>query len=126
MGKLLSQVLNKSRTLLCCTYDDDHGGQHHHYHFWCPACRRLHLYNTEGEIRWSFDGNLESPTFKPSLKYTGGPAGVKCHLWCKNGVLEYCNDTPHAEFKGKSVPMVEMDESMLGEHTLFSVPIQQL
>jgi hypothetical protein len=38
------------------------------YAWWCPACREMHPL-PDG---WTFDGNLERPTFSPSFKH--GPA----------------------------------------------------
>lgn len=40
---------------------------------WCPACRRPHVFAVErpstspSAARWSFDGNVEKPTFSPSM-----------------------------------------------------------
>jgi hypothetical protein len=34
---------------------------------WCPGCGEMHVVPDS----WTFDGNLESPTFSPSVKITG-------------------------------------------------------
>jgi hypothetical protein len=44
------------------------------YYFWCPGCEELHSFITQrsdsfrpsGPL-WDFDGNMECPTFSPSL-----------------------------------------------------------
>lgn len=60
------------------------------YVFWCPACKETHSFNVgEGEEKWSFNGDMDKPSFVPSLKYD------KCHLVLLNGVIEYCADCWH-------------------------------
>jgi len=82
--------------------------------FWCPGCKTNHRFVTklaEGETGpcWSFDGNLEAPTFSPSLLYNrdgGDPAkGVhRCHLFLRKGMVEYLPDCTH-EYAGKTIPV---------------------
>jgi hypothetical protein len=33
---------------------------------WCPGCKTQHPFDLN---RWQFDGNLEAPTFSPSLLF---------------------------------------------------------
>jgi hypothetical protein len=47
---------------------------------------------------WLFNGDLEFPTFSPSLKYDD------CHLILRRGILEFCGDCKH-ELKNKDVEM---------------------
>lgn len=88
--------------------------------FWCPGCQRGHIYETP---RWKFDGNVEAPTFSPSLlMYVTlvypdelavaaaegkGTRRTECHLHVRKGQLEYCGDCPHA-LSGKTIPMEEI------------------
>lgn len=73
------------------------------YSFYCPACKTLHSFNTYGDSPlWWFDGNLEKPSFSPSLRML--PSG--CHLYVTGGQIIYCNDCPH-EFKNKTIDMVD-------------------
>lgn len=50
---------------------------------WCPACKGVHVFtidnpNSNG-ARWTWDGNIEAPTFTPSMKITWGrQADPKC------------------------------------------------
>lgn len=73
---------------------------------------------------WKFDGNLERPTFSPSVKITGkqtvkkdgrwtgewvmGPDGRAldecCHYILTAGILNYCSDCTH-RFAGQQVPL---------------------
>jgi hypothetical protein len=76
------------------------------YLFWCPGCKCTHPFEVP---RWTFDGNVEKPTFSPSLRvfYTHPQTKQQvttCHLFVKAGMIEYCGDSPHA-LAGKTVPM---------------------
>lgn len=98
---------------------------------YCQACRQIHVFNVEqptrawpefgikGGVRWTFNGNLERPTFGPSMLITAGgftsEAGKKvkkrtvCHYHLQDGILKYCADSPHA-FANKQVPLEEIPE----------------
>jgi len=74
--------------LLKCT-----GGYAHH----CAGCNAKHILPT-GEpyhINWSFNGDLEKPSFSPSFKHTIGKAGSNevCHYTITDGVIHYYSDT---------------------------------
>ena len=77
---------------------------------------------------WTFDGNLESPTFSPSVKITGKHAVVDergewtgewvrdasgnavdycCHYVLTAGVIQFCGDCTHA-MVGQAVPLPEL------------------
>lgn len=57
---------------------------------WCPGCDCAHGMNT----RWSFDGNMERPTFSPSvLARTGGKV---CHSFIRDGRIQFLADSTHA------------------------------
>lgn len=69
--------------------DGSHGG-------WianCPACGWSHLFDQ----RWTFNGDVESPTFAPSMLVHGDPDGgpKRCHSYLRNGVWEYLSDCEH-------------------------------
>lgn len=81
------------------------------YSFHCPGCGHAHWYKIAGKgIQWQFDGNLEKPTFAPSLlneSYVGPvKSGQKCHLFLRGGMLEFCGDSTH-ELAGKTVELPE-------------------
>lgn len=81
---------------------------------WCPGCEELHQLPDQ----WSFDGNVDKPTFSPSFLHTmvrfdsytpdgigvGERRQVVCHYILKNGVLEYQNDCFH-KLSGQHVPL---------------------
>lgn len=87
--------------------------------FHCPACDQMHFYRTkEFEFpgpKWDFNGNVENPTFSPSLLVlTNAPRNeeekinrveyTQCHLFITNGQILYCTDCPH-ELAGQSIPL---------------------
>jgi hypothetical protein len=80
--------------------------------FWCPGCGHAHCYYTGAQEReshrWQFDGNTQKPTFSPSLlcRWNEGepPIEKRCHLFVRNGMIEYCGDSSHS-LAGKTIPM---------------------
>ena len=84
-------------------------------YFWhCPACAEMHPLPDS----WAFNGNLESPTFKPSFKHTGirfaayTPEGIGigarvervCHYIVTDGQVAYCGDCWHTS-ANQTIPM---------------------
>jgi Family of unknown function (DUF6527) len=76
------------------------------YYFWCPACRKLHpFYVSQRPTVWQFNGDQVKPSFTPSLKVLD----CGCHLFVREGTIQYCDDCGHS-MKGQTVPMVPLDE----------------
>ena len=90
------------------------------YHHWCPACDEPHgiaikVPNRLGAT-WSFDGNLERPTFHPSVRcFTTDEHGVQhtaiCHYFITAGQIAFCSDNPHA-LNGLTVPLPDYPERL--------------
>lgn len=80
------------------------------YLHWCPACLEMHILPDHG---WTFDGNLERPTFQPSFKHESGLEGARwiCHYVLTSGILNYCTDCSHG-MAGRSVPMELVPEEL--------------
>lgn len=78
------------------------------YHFHCPACDHAHLVYTAGSNvpKWSFNGDLEKPTFSPSLRcfWPGREKEYTCHSFIRNGKMEFLNDCTH-DMAGKTVEL---------------------
>jgi hypothetical protein len=91
-------------------------GQTTGYRFWCPGCEEFHSFRIarfpgdkpDAPI-WAFNGNLESPTFTPSLRYLRTEVTKGCHLVLTAGLLSYLNDCDHA-LAGKKVQLGEVPE----------------
>lgn len=86
---------------------------------------------------WSFDGNVDKPTFGPSVKissghYIPGELGKRCwctlaketgeptdfacsvcHYFVRAGRIEFCSDSTH-QFAGKTVDMSPLPEHVKG------------
>jgi hypothetical protein len=55
--------------------------------FWCPACLGRHWWDG----RWSWNGDLERPTVRPSVE----TAATGCHLFLTDGRVTYTDDCRH-------------------------------
>jgi hypothetical protein len=97
------------------------------YVHWCPACEEAHTIFDN----WQFDGNLERPTFIPSVKITGVQTVVVdgrwtgewvhdaagntvplcCHYSLTAGVLQFHGDCTH-RLKGQKAPLPELPAHM--------------
>ena len=98
------------------TKSNEEGGESgESFWFWCEGCNTNHRFVTKhptGQTGpcWSFDGNIESPTFAPSLLCNrhATPEDValgvhRCHLFLRKGMIEYLGDCTH-HLKGQTVP----------------------
>lgn len=101
------------------------------YFHWCPGCKQLHaIYtiNPGGRPQWSFNGDVNMPSFSPSiLCFTTEDDNKRetlCHYFIKTGAeliqrdptldktksyIDFCGDSPH-EFGGKVVPLPELPD----------------
>lgn len=96
------------------------------YVFDCPGCKMQHMpvvgYEASykertltagrGAPQWGFNGDINSPTFTPSLlirEYEGQNVVRVCHFFIKNGTIEFLNDCTHP-LKGRTVPMAEVGD----------------
>ena len=79
------------------------------YSHWCPGCEEMHIIyvgNSPPHPNWSFDGNVDAPTFNPSVRitYDGRDEHTVCHYFLHAGQLQFCGDCTHA-LAGKTVPL---------------------
>jgi hypothetical protein len=74
------------------------------FEFFCPACRNNHSFETP---RWTFNGNVDKPTFKPSLRLLNDTDVILCHLNLTDGLIFFHGDCPH-DLAGKTVPMEDL------------------
>lgn len=79
---------------------------HKAFRFYCPGCKCTHMIPVEGPKAWEFDGNMDKPTFKPSILTWGD--GWRCHSFIRNGQWQFLGDCTH-ELAGKTVDMVDGD-----------------
>jgi hypothetical protein len=81
-------------------------------HFWCPGCEDAHGVTVDTPNGWTWNGDLEHPTFNPSVKVSGvqwsadmglhktnhavapGESTV-CHSFVREGQIEFLSDCTH-------------------------------
>ena len=96
MSALVSEVRNQAGELIgyaarcpACSADPDAGSAH-----------VFHSKMATGTPGWAFNGNMERPTFSPSMlaRWTNGLTGreVVCHSFLRDGKWEYLSDCTHA------------------------------
>lgn len=103
---------------------------------WCPGCGEMHGVTVTRDPKagkgWFFNGNIEKPTFKPSVKITGiqtvvdskgewtgewkrdakgKPLPYCCHYILTDGILNFQPDCTHG-LKGQKVPLPALPEWM--------------
>lgn len=90
--------------------------------FKCPGCGQYHGYTIElgpGETGpvWTFNGDVDSPTFGPSYRTWTGPEGSppdwQCHFFVENGMIRFCGDCidnhQPAKWNGQVMELQELD-----------------
>jgi hypothetical protein len=83
---------------------------------WCPACKTLHEIAVDTPFsngaRWSFNGDLDAPSFTPSVNLSIGPFedqhSVRCHYFITAGKISFCGDCTHG-LAGQTVDLPELD-----------------
>ncbi|MDP3652410.1 MAG: DUF6527 family protein [Rhodoferax sp.] len=102
------------------------------YAFRCPGCGHTHMLpvgpgNGETYARWSFNGDLDKPTFSPSvfaqgnkqqfdergewngkweMDAAGQPIPYTCHSFVTDGRIQFLGDCTHA-LAGQTVDLSE-------------------
>lgn len=102
--------------------------------FWCPGCESVHQVRT-GPGQWTFNGNLDRPTFQPSILVTSGhyasghdgkscwctfnaekiakgddPSGFtcqRCHTFVTDGRIQFLPDCSHG-LAGQTIAMPDL------------------
>lgn len=82
---------------------------HGSFMFHCPGCEHAHIFDTVRKIYtngvWTFNGDREKPTFRPSLLVTS--PGFVCHSFVTDGQIQFLGDCTH-HLAGVTVAMVEI------------------
>ncbi len=79
------------------------------FYFFCPGCQCEHgvwtTISNYNNAKWCFNGNMDKPTFSPSIKVTIGhhpkPNEV-CHSFVRDGKIQFLDDCTH-DLKGTTV-----------------------
>lgn len=82
--------------------------------FFCPGCKydhpftvRQYLADAENDI-WEFNGDINKPTFSPSLLVFKSVPEKRCHSFVKDGKIEFLKDCFH-ELAGQTVELPEYE-----------------
>ena len=75
-------------------------GNHAGWMIFCPGCDEYHIFDK----RWTFNGDLEKPTFTPS--YLSKTQDTVCHSFVTDGAIRYLGDCTH-KLKGQTVDLPE-------------------
>ncbi len=114
----------------------DHSTGDEGLHFRCPGCNEPHMIKTKGDGSWGWNGDVEKPTFTPSVMVTGtmmtdkGRADYEawrvagmperngvpfdsapycCHLFVTDGQVQFLSDCTHA-LAGQTVPLAPIPQ----------------
>jgi hypothetical protein len=82
------------------------GGEPTH---WCPGCGELHRIdvnaaNPNTGSQWTWDGNVDIPTFSPSINIVG-----RCHYFIVAGQIQFCKDSRH-KLAGQTVDLPDLPD----------------
>jgi uncharacterized protein DUF6527 len=81
---------------------------------WCPGCRQRHVFFvSKPSVRghqWKWDGNVDKPTFSPSMNISWGePVIDRCHYFIRGGMIQFLGDCTHA-LKNQTIELPDMPE----------------
>lgn len=89
-------------------------GRPKQYWFHCPGCENDHAFTVGGphpgwgDARWTFNGSMDKPTFKPSLMCNRDDPKSRCHFFVTDGIIEFQQDCHHS-LAGKKVEMLDWE-----------------
>lgn len=77
----------------------------------CPGCGHLHSIDLS---RWTWNGDLEKPTFQPSLLVswdfrTRGKIESYCHSFITDGKIQFLSDSQHS-LSGQTVDLPNVED----------------
>lgn len=80
------------------------------YFIECPGCNVMHPIHVgeQHKIRWGFNGDIDSPTFTPSLMVNAG-SKRQCHSFIVGGEIQFLSDCHH-DLAGKTVSLIEIED----------------
>lgn len=92
---------------------------------WCPACKEMHAFATLAPLkngaRWTWNGNVDKPTFTPSMNISVGPYKdedfdiplSRCHYILTNGLINFCDNSTHAMKGQQGVPLPDLPPELM-------------
>lgn len=88
----------------------DHDEHNQQVWIFCPGCNTHHAFTTKHPTfnGWSFNGDVEKPTFTPSMLVNRDYPESRCHSFVTDGKIEFLSDCFH-ELKNSTVDLPEID-----------------
>jgi len=84
------------------------GDEEIHLLFWCPGCKRAHpfiIQSTDPDRpQWTWNEDPDRPTFSPSLLVNKLDAASRCHLFLRDGQLQFLQDCHH-DLRGQTIAL---------------------
>lgn len=78
----------------------------------CPGCNIGHPFRVKSDNNlrplWTWNGDMQSPTFSPSMLVNQSTPEQRCHSFVENGKIRFLNDCFH-ELKGQTVDLPVLD-----------------
>lgn len=70
----------------------------------------------DGTNCWSWNGDIESPTIRPSVKTEGSNENGKfiCHSWINDGHVQFLDDCSH-ELRNQTIPLNDVVASPINK-----------
>jgi hypothetical protein len=73
--------------------------------FYCPGCKFPHSIRVKGNNPlWEWNGDMDKPTFNPSILCNANNPESRCHSFVKDGKIQFLGDSFH-ELKNQTVPL---------------------
>ena len=89
---------------------------------WCPACDHaasIPVAGVDGTLppegpHWDWDGNMDAPTFSPSILQHESGSMPRCHSYVQQGRWVFLGDCTH-ELASQTVDMVPLPDWLVRE-----------
>lgn len=79
-------------------------------YWWCPGCESAHIWQVDSKgINWEWNRDTEKPTVTPSILTDGNRPERRCHVFIRDGVIDFLSDSAH-KLAGQKVPMVDLPD----------------
>lgn len=62
----------------------------------------------KGTCCWTWNGDTESPTLKPSILTTSTFENFRCHSWINDGFVQFLSDCTH-EYARKNLELLDVE-----------------
>lgn len=83
------------------------------YEFECPGCGYGHFVHVREPnslgAQWTFTGNFDKPTFRPSILVFKDRPDMRCHSFVTDGQIKFLSDCYHS-LAGQTVTLPDIED----------------